>query len=105
MEALLQALGGLFLRAVPTFLLILLLHFYLKYVFFRPLEKTLHARYEATEGARKRAEESLERASARAAEYEDAMRSARAEVYQAQEKLHRELQQQRTAEVQAARAR
>jgi F-type H+-transporting ATPase subunit b len=103
MEATLHALGGLLLRAIPTFLLVFLLHFYLKYMFFKPLDKVLHARYEATDGAKQRAAESLRQAAAKAAEYEAAMRAARAEVYQAQEQLHRRLQDEEAAQVQAAR--
>ncbi len=105
MESTLTALGGLLLKAIPTFVLVLVLHFYLKYVFFRPLQRVLDARYEATEGARKQAEQSLERAAAKAREYEEAMRAARAEVYQAQEDLHRRLEQQRREEAEAARGR
>ena len=99
MEKTLHDLGGLLLRALPTFFLVAVLHVYLKYVFFKPLEKVLHARYEATEGARKKAEESLEKAAAKTAEYENAIRVARSEVYQAQDQLHRRLQQEREAEV------
>ncbi len=51
------------------------------------------------------AEESLRRASAKAAEYEAAMREARAEVYQAQEQLHRQLEHQRARDLHAARER
>ncbi len=105
MEKTLHDLGGLLLRALPTLFLVALLHFYLKYVFFGPLEKVLHQRYEATDGARQRADESLEKAAAKAAEYEAAMRAARAEVYQAQEQLHKKLQRERDAEVAAARGR
>ena len=76
MDATLLALGGILLKAVPTFLLVILLNFYLKAVFFKPLEKVLRQRYEATEGARKLAAESMERAAARTAEYEAAMRAA-----------------------------
>ncbi len=104
MDATLHALGGLLLRALPTFVLVLLLNAYLKFVFFRPMEKTLQERYDATEGARKLAEEAMERAAARTAEYEAAMRSARAEVYEAQERLHEELQERRAAQLQEARA-
>ncbi len=103
MESTLDALGGILLRAVPTFLLIVLLHFYLKFVFFKPMGKVLEERYEATEGARKRAEESLQRAAAKTAEYEAAMRAARAEVYQAQERVHRELQERHAARLAEAR--
>lgn len=103
MEATLHALSGILLRAIPTFLLVIFLHFYLKYMFFKPLEKVLRARYDATEGARKRAAESLEKAAAKTAEYEAALRSARAEVYQSQEQLHRRLQAEQTSQAQAAR--
>jgi F-type H+-transporting ATPase subunit b len=48
MDAILNALGGLLLKALPTFFLVLLLHFYLKLVFYRPLEKVLSARHQAT---------------------------------------------------------
>lgn len=104
MNATLQALGGILLNAIPTFLLVVFLHFFLKSVFFKPLAKTLHERYEATEGARKRADEALARAAARTAEYEAAMRAARGEVYQAQEQLHKRLEERETAELHAARA-
>ena len=53
MDATLHALGEILLKAVPTVLLVVVLHFYLKYVFFRPLKKVLAERYDATEGARK----------------------------------------------------
>ena len=101
----LQALGGILLRAVPTFLLVVLLHFYLKGVFFKPLRKVLRQRYEATEGARKLAAESLERAAAKTAEYATAMRAARTEIYQAQEQAHKRLQEGEWTELTAARRR
>ena len=105
MDATIHALGGILLKAVPTFLLLILLHFYLKGVFFKPLRKVLRQRYEATEGARKLAAESLERAAAKIAQYEAAMRAARAEMYQAQEQLHKRLQDAEFAELMAARQR
>ena len=105
MDVILRQLGGILLQAVPTFLLVVLLYFYLKGVFFKPMEKVLARRYEATEGARKLAEQSLERAAARTAEYEAALRAARAEVYQSQEQLHKQLQEKQGAELAAARER
>jgi F-type H+-transporting ATPase subunit b len=103
MDATLHSLGEILLRAIPTFFLVIALFVYLKVMFFGPLDKVLKARYDATEGARKMAEESLRRADARTAEYEAAMRAARGEIYQEQEKLRRELQQERAAAVEAAR--
>ena len=105
MDATLHALGGILLRAVPTFLLVIFLNFYLKSVFFKPLEKVLHQRYQATEGARKLAKESLERAAARTAEYQAAVRAAKTEIYQSQERLHKQLQEQEAAALVAARQR
>ena len=105
MDAMLQALGGILLKAVPTFLLVVLLHFYLKGNLFKPLQKVLQQRYEATEGARKLAGESLERAAAKTAEYQAAMRAARGEIYQAQEQAHKRLQEAEQAELTAARQR
>jgi F0F1-type ATP synthase membrane subunit b/b' len=93
------------LRAVPTFLLVVVLTFYLKYMFFKPLEKVLQQRYDATEGARKRAAEALELAAAKTAQYEAALRAARSEVYQAQEQAHRELAERQAAELLTVRQR
>jgi F-type H+-transporting ATPase subunit b len=103
MEATLHALSLILLKAIPTFLLLILLHFYLKYMFFKPLEKVLRARYEATQGAQQRAAESLQKAADRTAEYEAALRAARAEVYQSQEQLSRRLQEEHAAQIQVAR--
>ncbi len=105
MEATLHALSGILLRAIPTFGLVILLHFYLKYIFFGPLEKVLTERYRASEGARKAADESVCKAEARAAEYENALRVARAEIYQSQEAAHKQLEAQRSELVAAARQR
>ena len=99
----LHALGGILLRAVPTFLLVILLHFYLKSVFFKPLEKVLNQRYEATEGARKLAEQSLQQVAAKTAQYETELRAAKAAMYQAQEQLHKQLLERATTAVAEAR--
>jgi F-type H+-transporting ATPase subunit b len=104
MDAMLHALGQILLRAVPTFFLILLLHLYLKSVFFKPLEKVLHARSEATEGARKLAAQSLAEAAAKTEQFEKALFAAKSEVYQAQEQAFKSMQEQHSAAVAEARA-
>jgi F-type H+-transporting ATPase subunit b len=104
MDAMLHALGGILFRAIPTFLLVIVLHFYLKSVFFKPLAKVLHQRYDATEGARKLAQQNLEQASAKTAQYEASLRAAKAQLYQAQEKLHKQMQEREGAAVAEARA-
>jgi F-type H+-transporting ATPase subunit b len=105
MDETLRQLGGILLRAVPTFILVVLLHFYLKFIFFKPLQRVLRQRYEATEGARKLAEESLAKAAEKAAGYEAALRAARGETYKELEQLRRQLQEDRAASVREARAR
>jgi F-type H+-transporting ATPase subunit b len=104
MDAMLHALGQILLRAVPTFFLILLLHLYLKSIFFSPLKKVLQARYEATEGARKLAAESLAQAAARAQEFEKKLYQAKTEIYQAHEQAVKALQEQHAAAIAEARA-
>ena len=105
MDVILRQLGELLLKAIPTFLLVVFLSIYLKRIFFKPLEKVLRERYDATEGARKLAEQSIERAAAKLAEYDAALRSARAEVYQQQEQIHRKLQEDAAARIAEARKR
>src|SRR5260370_9496567 len=103
MEETLGALGGILLKAIPTFILVFVLYLYLSWMFFRPLEKVLGKRYEATEGARKLADESLAKAAAKTQEYEAAMQKARADIYPELEQLRREWQQERPPALEEAR--
>ena len=70
---LLHELGRIVLYGLPTSFLVILLCIYLKVMYFKPFQKMLAERYEATEGARKAAEESLARANAKAAEFDAAL--------------------------------
>ena len=80
MDATLRALGELIIQALPTFFIVLLLHFYLKHTFTKPLARILAERNEATEGARKKAAAALEQADAKTAAYEAQIRAARNEI-------------------------
>ena len=103
MEATLQALGQILLQALPTFFLVLFLHFFLKAVFFNPLGKILHDRKQATEGARQQAEASLQRAQEKAAAYEESLRAARNELYKEQEAQRRTWRDEQAARIAEAR--
>ena len=83
MQETLQALGGILLKAIPTVILLIILHFYLKAVLFGPLDRMMQKRRELTEGARKIAEDSLAAAARKADEYEAKLRDARAVGLQA----------------------
>lgn len=104
MEATLHALGDIVLRGLPTFFLLLLLHFYLKRTFFAPLDKVLAERYAATTGARKDAENAMAKAEAKAKEYEDAIRAARTEVYRENEALRKRWREEQSAVLSESRA-
>ena len=105
MEQTLQALSGILLKAIPTIVLVLILHFYLKRMLFAPLESVLKQRDEITVGAAKKAEESFQKAERRAAEYEAAIRDARADVYREQEELRKRLLADQEARLKESRSR
>lgn len=99
---LLSELGRIVLYGLPTSFLVILLCIYLKVMYFNPFQKILAERYEATEGARKAAEETLARANAKAAEFDAAMQKARQEIYSEQEQYLKKLHDQQAAETEAA---
>lgn len=103
MDSTFHALGQIVLNGLPTFFLILFLNFYLKRMFFQPLEQTLAQRYEKTEGARIAADESLKAADRRIAEYQAALRAARGEVYADQEAAHRKLSDEQSLALEEAK--
>ncbi len=103
MDQVLHALGGLLLNAVPTFVLVIALYFYLKRMYFRPMARVLAERAEATEGARRQASDMLAQASAKAAEYDEKLRHARSEIYHEQEQYRERLRQDQAQAVAQAR--
>jgi F-type H+-transporting ATPase subunit b len=105
MEETLQALGGILLKAIPTVILLIILHFYLKAMLFGPLDRVMQKRRELTEGARKTAEESLAAASRKADEYEAKLRDARGAVYKQQEEIRKRWLDEQAQQVADARAR
>ena len=103
MDKTLHDLGGIVLNGLPTFVLVLILAWFVKRLYLGPLEKVLAERLRLTEGARKTAEESLKNAGAKIAEYEEGLRIARAEIYRDQAEFLKKVQAEQTEMVQAAR--
>jgi F-type H+-transporting ATPase subunit b len=103
MDATLHDLGGILLKAIPTLVLLLIVHLYLKRMFFGPMRDVLAKRREATEGTRKSAEALLAKASEKAAALEAALRKAREEIYQEQEDARRRWIAEQTARLEEAR--
>lgn len=89
MEQTLQALTGILLKAIPTVIILVLLHNFLKLVLFGPVEKMLKERDSLTHGARKAAEQSLANAERKTAEYEAQFRDAKSVVYKEQEETRK----------------
>jgi F0F1-type ATP synthase membrane subunit b/b' len=89
MESTLHDLGQLLLKAIPTIFLLLVVHFYLKRMFFRPMAEVLSKRREATEGLRESAEAMRARAGEQTKSIEEQLRQAREAIYQEQEEARR----------------
>jgi F-type H+-transporting ATPase subunit b len=105
MEQTLQDLSGILLKAIPTVFLLIILHFYLKGMLFRPLQKVLKQREELTAGARKAADESLAAAERKAQDYEAKFRDAKAVVYREQEETRRVWLEDQAKQIAAGQAR
>jgi len=103
MDATLHDLGGILLKAIPTLILLLIVHVYLKRMFFGPMRDVLAKRREATEGAMKSAEMLIAKASQKAEAIEVSLRKAREEIYQEQEEARRRWIAEQTAQVEEAR--
>jgi F-type H+-transporting ATPase subunit b len=103
MDQMLSDVGAILLRAIPTFILVIFLFFYLRAMFFRPLEKVLAERRAATEGARKQAQTSIELAEAKVAQYEAQLRAARSEVFAKGDAERKQWTDAQAAQIAAAR--
>ena len=93
----LHQISGLLWQAAPTFVLLILLYFFLKSQFFGPLEKVLDERSARIEGARRSAEAAQAAAQEKARGYKDALKKARADIYAEQETARRGALEERAA--------
>jgi F0F1-type ATP synthase membrane subunit b/b' len=89
MEQTLHDLGQLLLKAIPTVFLLLVVHFYLKRMFFGPMADVLAKRRAATDGLRESAEATRARAAEQLASIEAQLGKARDAIYQEQEEARR----------------
>jgi F0F1-type ATP synthase membrane subunit b/b' len=103
MDKTLHDLGGIVLNALPTFVLVLILAFFVKLLYLNPLEKVLAERFRLTEGARKAAEDSLKNADTKIAEYQDALNKVRNEIYLEQAAFLQKFREEQAALAHAVR--
>jgi F0F1-type ATP synthase membrane subunit b/b' len=103
MESTLHDLGQLLLKAIPTLFLLLVVHFYLKSMFFRPMADVLAKRREATDGLRESAEAMRAKADGQVNSIEEQLRQAREAIYQEQEEARKGWIGDQTSQVEEAR--
>jgi F-type H+-transporting ATPase subunit b len=103
MQEIFEQLGALFLGAVPTMLLFIVLVLAYQFLVQGPLTAMLKERRARTEGAVEDAHKAIAEAEAKAAEYAARLRQARAEVYKARELRIKEWSAGRDAALDAAR--
>jgi F-type H+-transporting ATPase subunit b len=103
MQEIIQQLGTLFLGAVPTALLFIVLVLAYQFLVQGPLTATLKERRARTEGAVEDAQKAIARAEAKAAEYAAKLRQARAEVFKMREQRVKQWTAERDATLDAAR--
>lgn len=105
MEQIFHALQGILVRALPTFFLVIFLHWFLKKILFEPLDRVLEERRRRTDGVLENCEAAMERARARLREYEDALRQAQAEIFGQQEAERKQMAARQAAALAEARQR
>jgi F-type H+-transporting ATPase subunit b len=103
MEQTLQALSGILVKAIPTIIILVILHQFLKAVLFGPLDKMLKERHDLTDGSRHAAERALKNAERKTAEYEAKLRDAKSVVYKEQEETRKTWLTDQAEQVQRAK--
>jgi F-type H+-transporting ATPase subunit b len=79
------ALKELFIRAIPSFVLVWILFAFVARLFYRPLRAAMDKRRQETEGAREAASSRIALMEEKTNEYEEALRTSRADLYREQE--------------------
>jgi F-type H+-transporting ATPase subunit b len=103
MDEIVQQVGALLLGAIPTILLFVVLVAAYQVLVQGPLNRTLAERLARTEGAVENAHKAIDQAEAKAAEYADKLRQARAEIFKMRELRAKQRNAEREASLDAAR--
>jgi F-type H+-transporting ATPase subunit b len=104
MTDLVHQIGELFLRAVPVALIVLILYFVLRSLFFKPILAVMAERDARTLGAQKAAEAAQSAAAEQVKQYAEALKQAKAKVYAEQEAERKKLLEARAAFLKDARS-
>ncbi len=90
MDATLQALAALAVKAIPTVIFFVFLTHFLKRVYFLPVGKILEERHKQTEGMKDLAQRAHEAADKKSSEFDTAIQMVRAQILQENEARRRE---------------
>ncbi len=103
MDQIVQQVGALLLGAIPTILLFIVLVAAYQILVQGPLNRTLAERRARTEGAVENAHKAIAQAEAKASEYADKLRHARAEIFKMREQRAKQRNAERESALDAAR--
>jgi F-type H+-transporting ATPase subunit b len=103
MQLIIQQLGAMFVGAIPTTLVFIVLVVAYQFLVQGPLTATLKQRRALTEGAMEDAQKAIAEAESQAAEYAAKLRQARAEVYKVREQRVKQWNAERDAQLDLAR--
>lgn len=103
MDEILRQLGGLVLGSVPTMVLFILLVIAYGVLVRRPLERVLADRRVRTSGAVEQAKGAIAAAEAEASAYEERLRRAKAEIFEARERKLKQWNAERDAALEQVR--
>ena len=97
-------LGELFLAAVPTVIIVFLFYLFMRWSFFKPMERVLSERHKRAEGARIEAEASRAATHEKQRFYNETVKKARTEIFTEQESQRRRTLDERQSTINTARA-
>jgi F0F1-type ATP synthase membrane subunit b/b' len=103
MDATLQALVALSIKAIPTIALFIFLSIYLQVTYFRPIARIMQERREKTEGVQAMARQAFESADKKTSEYDRALQLARNELNHQHELMRRQWVEEQTNALAEAR--
>jgi F-type H+-transporting ATPase subunit b len=104
MNSTLQGLITLLIQSVPTIVFFIVVTYYLKYIFFRPIQQIMDERRRATEGIRELAEKANAAADQELSAFERALQQARQEIYKNNDELRTRWSEEQMASIEQARA-
>ncbi len=104
MDATLQALAALAVKAIPTVIFFIFLTHFLKRVYFLPVAKIMEERRKQTEGMKDLAQRAHEAADQKSSEFETAIQMVRSQILQENEARRREWAEEQGKLIDDARA-